>query len=58
MEVPELSVKSLADHLTVTHNHRANQWIRANSTPPALGKLKSSSQVLAIVGCKRGGHLD
>jgi hypothetical protein len=58
MEIPKFSVKPLTDHLAVTHDDRTNERIRADSTPPSLRKLKSSSQVLAIRGCKRRGHID
>ena len=37
---PELGVEPLADHLAVADDHRADQRIRADPPPPALGKLQ------------------
>jgi hypothetical protein len=51
-------MKSLADDLTLTHNHSTHKGIRTDSAAPALRKLKSSSQMLAIRSCKRRSHID
>ena len=52
----QLGMKPLADHLAVTHDHGADQRIRADSPAPALGKLQRPPQVRPIRGCELGVH--
>jgi hypothetical protein len=56
MEIPQLSVKSLANHLTIAHNHCSDKRIRANSTPSALRKLKRPREVRSIRACELRFH--
>jgi hypothetical protein len=58
MQITQLSMKPLADHLAIAHDDCPNKRIRANSTTPALRKLKRSLEVLPIRSCKRRGHID
>jgi hypothetical protein len=44
----QLSMKPLADHHPVPHNHRANKRIRTHPTPPALGKDKGALQETSL----------
>jgi hypothetical protein len=56
MQPAQFSMKSLANNLAVTHNDRSNQRIWTHPPAPALRKLKSPLQVLAIRSCQRGSH--
>jgi hypothetical protein len=58
MQPAELSMKSLANDLAITHNDRTHERIRTDSTTPALRKLKRPPQVLTIRSCKRRSHAD
>lgn len=56
MQIAQLSMKPLADDLAVTHDDRSNKRIRTDFLPPALRKLKSSSQMRLIRACELGIH--
>ena len=52
----ELGVKPLADDLAVAHDDRADQRIRADPPPPALGQLQRPPQMRLIRACELGVH--
>jgi hypothetical protein len=56
MQPTQLRVKSLAHDLAVTHEDRANQGIRTNSTASALSQLQRSAQMSLIRGCDLAVH--
>jgi len=56
MQAPQLRVKSLANDLTVPHNDRTHERIRADAPPPPLRKPQSPPQVLPIRACELGFH--
>ncbi len=58
MQIAQLSMKPLADHLAVTYDNRSNERIGTDFPAPTLGKLESSSQMHSVLGCKRGSHID
>jgi hypothetical protein len=48
MQSAQLSMKPLADHNPVTHNHSSNQGVRAYTPAPTLSKLQNSPQMTSI----------
>jgi hypothetical protein len=56
VKATQLSVKSLTDNLVITNRDSPNEGIRANSTPPALRKLKRPREVRSIRGCELRIH--
>ncbi len=56
MKLPQFGVPPLTDDLTIPHDNRTNQWIRAHPSPPALGKLQRPVQVSLIRVCELGVH--
>lgn len=56
MQTTKLNMKPLTNHDAIPRNHRANKRIGTDAPEPALGKLKSSPQVLPIRGCQLGIH--
>jgi hypothetical protein len=52
MQVPQFSMKPLANHHTVTHNHSSDKRIGTDSPTPALSKLASPPQVGFIRACE------
>ena len=45
MEIAELGVKSLADHLAIADDYRADHRIGAHMAAAALGELQGSAQI-------------
>jgi hypothetical protein len=56
MKSTQLSMEPLTNRLTVTHKHRTDQRIRADSPATALGKLQRPPQVSTIRVCQLGIH--
>jgi hypothetical protein len=56
MQSAELSVKSLADDLAVTHHDRTHERVRADPSAPALSKLQGAPEVRTVHGCDLGVH--
>jgi hypothetical protein len=51
MEAAEFAVEALADNLAIANDHRADQRIRADPTPPALGQLKGAPEKITVDSC-------
>jgi len=58
VQITKLSVKSLADDLTIANDHRTNQGVWAYFPAPALRQPKRPPEVLTIRSFKRGVHID
>jgi hypothetical protein len=43
-------MKALAEHVPVTHDHGADERVRAGVTPAALGELDRSREMLVVGG--------
>jgi hypothetical protein len=56
MQLPQLSVKSLTNHLALTHNDSSDKRIGTDPTTPALRKLASPPQVGFIHACQLRIH--
>jgi len=56
MQIAQLSMKTLANDITVTHGNSSNKRIRTSPPAPALRQLKRPPQVPAIRSCKRSSH--
>jgi hypothetical protein len=56
MQLAKFSMKPLADHLTIPHNHSSDKRIRADSPSPILRKLKRPLQVGSVRACELGIH--
>jgi hypothetical protein len=56
MQVPQLSMKPLADHLSVPHNHSSDKRIGADFPAPTLCKLKRPLQMGLIRACELRIH--
>jgi len=56
MQIAQLSMKPLTNHLAIANDNSSNERIWAHMPTPTLRKLKSPSQVLTIRSCQRSGH--
>jgi hypothetical protein len=56
MQLTQFSMKPLADNLSITHDHRSNERVRAHSPTSALRQLKSPLQMRSIRACELGIH--
>jgi len=56
MQITQLGMEPLANHLAITHDDRTHERIRTDFPPPTLSKLQRSFEVLAIRSCKRHIH--
>jgi hypothetical protein len=56
MQPPQLSVKSLANHLAITHHDSSNKRIRTHPTTPALRKLKRPPEMGLVRACELRIH--
>jgi hypothetical protein len=50
MKAAKLGVEPLAYDLSISHDHSADQGVRADSTPALVGKRKSPLQEAVIGG--------
>ena len=55
VQAAELGVEALPDNLPVAHHDGADQRIRADPPPPALGQLQRAPQVVPV-GVGEGSH--
>ncbi len=56
MKLPQLSVKSLANHRPVPHNNSSDERIGTDPPTPALCKLASPPQMGFIRACQLRFH--
>src|SRR4029077_529378 len=49
MQLAELGVETLSDHLTVAHEHGADQRIRAGVASTALREIEGSAQIRSFL---------
>jgi len=49
MQAAELGVETLADHLAVVHDHRADERVRAHLSAATLGELQGPAEVRSFL---------